>query len=423
MDQNYAARVIKGFYKGNPYPDEFKNYDEETYVTIDFLNLDQESIVAVRRFAKSPGGVAPSGITNMASNIFWAIDKAPASANFEAQVIYEYNLFGGVSDPNSLRLLRRESRNQPWVVVTTEINLDKKTLSANVSNSFSEWTIGSISSANTLVPQAPGLVSNPVPNNGETQVPQYREFTWSPATAARTYDFYLWKSTDPVPSSPTTGGLKEPRVQNYSPMSYNTTYNWKVIARNIVGTTSGPTWSFTTQSISDLIVDKITLPPSSFSGNEIDVQWIVKNIGNSISNTAHWYDGVYLSVDAILDTRSDTRLGIYDNMNPLNPGESYVNSKVVKLPEGIFGQFYIIIVADIYGNVPETNETNNTSYNSFNITLTPPPDLQVISMQIPDATFSGQNIDLTYTVKNTGSNSTQTPNWYDAVYIYSGFNF
>ncbi len=417
VDQNYAARVVKGFYKGNPYPYEFKNYNEETYVTIDYLNLDKESIVAVRRFAKSPGGSVPGVITNMASNIFWAIDKAPASVNFDAQVIFEYNLFGGISDPSSLRLLRRESRNQPWVVVTTEINLDQKTLSANVSNNFSEWTIGSISSANTLVPQAPGIVSNPIPNNGATQVQQYREFTWSSATAARTYDFYLWKSTDPVPSTPTSANLKEPRAENYSPMLYNTTYNWKVVAKNIVGNTSGPTWSFTTQSISDLIVNEIILPPTGFSGNEIDIQWIVKNIGNSITNTAHWYDGIYLSEDAILDTRSDTRLGIFENMNPLNPGESYVNSKVAKLPEGIFGQHYIIIVADIYGSIPETNETNNTSNKIFNVTLTPPPDLQVISMQIPDAAFSGQNIDLTYTVKNTGNNSTQTPIWYDAVYI------
>src|SRR2546422_9732759 len=179
----------------------------------------------------------------------------------------EYNLFGGVTDPTALRLLRREGAGQPWTAVPTELDLDNQTISGNGIDSLSEWTIGSTSSANTLVGKSPGIAASPNPLNGDSQVARNRELSWSPPPATRRYDIYLWKSTDTIPSTPTATNLRAPRYQP-AVLSYSTTYHWRVVAKNLAGTTSGPTWSFTTESVADLVVSQVELPPTSYRSEE-----------------------------------------------------------------------------------------------------------------------------------------------------------
>ncbi len=416
IDTDWAVGISQGFSDGNPYVHEFYFDTMKTFVAIDYLTLSQTSITGVARFAKSPGGSLPSGIVTMASSIYWSINTIPASANFTAKVIFEYNLFGGITDPSSLRLLRRDTHIDPWVTVPTEINIDNGTISALVENDFSEWTFGSVSSENTFIPESPGIAGNPFPANSATEININTEISWSTVGTARTYDIFFWKATDTEPSIPTASNITTPRYKNYS-LEYGTTYNWYVVARNIAGSSTSPTWSFTTLNVADLIVSQIDLPPAAYSGKSMDIKWVVTNTGLSGTNPSQWYDIIYLSLDSTFNRREDERLENIQNMNHLNPGESYTNTASVQLPNGIFGQYHIIIITDVSDQVPESIDTNNTFIKPFTVTLTPPPDLQVSSLIVPDNAFSGQAIDVTFKVKNYGLNSTDVSRWYDAVYL------
>src|SRR5262249_28733722 len=54
---------------------------------------------------------------------------------------------------------------------------------------------------------------------------------------------------------------------------------------------------------------------------------------------------------------------------------------------------------------------------AFQVQLLPPPDLEVASVQAPTEAFSGQPLNLSWTVNNVGTGPTQTKNagWFDEV--------
>ena len=417
FDTDWSANIAEIFYAGNPYIHNFIYGGLKTYVKIDYLTLDRTSLTGVTHFTKSPGGAIPEGIATMVSNMFWSINTIPSNANFSAKVIFEYNLFGGITNPSSLRLLRRSTRTDPWVVVPTDVNVDEGTLSAIVQNDFSEWTFGSVSAENTLVPESPGVVGNPSPAHLATEININTELSWTPSSAARTYDIYFWKASDTPPSTPTGSDLTSNRYRNNYYLEYGTTYNWYVIAKNLAGSSTSQVWSFTTLNVADIIVDQVILPPDAYSGKSMEIKWVIKNNGISLTNPSQWYDNIYLSLDSTFNTREDIMLASVLNVNSLNPGESYINTATVKLPNGIFGQYYIFIIADYGNNVPENNNDNNTFIKEFTVTLTPPPDLQVSSFLVPENAFSGSTINVTFQVRNYGTNATDVSRWYDAIYL------
>ncbi|MEZ4804768.1 MAG: CARDB domain-containing protein [Bacteroidia bacterium] len=107
------------------------------------------------------------------------------------------------------------------------------------------------------------------------------------------------------------------------------------------------------------------------------------------------------------------------NLASLNPNQSYTNSLNVNLPEGIASQYYILVRTDAYTQVLESNEGNNISSDSAGtvVNLTPPPDLFVTSIIKPGTAFSGQTINVQFTVKNQGSGGTRSSKWWDFVYL------
>src|SRR3569832_356426 len=83
--------------------------------------------------------------------------------------------------------------------------------------------------------------------------------------------------------------------------------------------------------------------------------------GSSQFNTL-WFDRFFLSTDAALST-DDTFIGESarpDNFT-LGAGASYTASASIHVPSVAPGSYYVILLADGYGNrVPESDETNNT---------------------------------------------------------------
>ncbi|HLB00646.1 MAG TPA: CARDB domain-containing protein, partial [Bacteroidota bacterium] len=416
VDPGYAVVLNSGFSPGDPSVYNFTVDTIRTFFSIDFASLDRNAIVAVRRYGSTPGGSLPGGIVTMAP-LYWGIASAPAAAVFNGKTIFAYNFFGGVSDPSTLRLLRRTDNGQPWAVVPTLVDQDQRTLEAVGISGFSEWTIGSTNPANSLVPAIPGLVSNPNPPDSSSGVAGFPTLFWNPAQGAYNYDLYLWPAAEAMPGTPTISNLIETQYQPYPALAYGVQYNWLVVAKNITGSTQGPVWTFSTQQVADLVVTDVQVPPGAFSGQAAEITWTVTNNGATGTTAPAWQDRIYFSTDSILTTITDPVLGTAPNMSALGPGESYTNHGTFIIPNGTFGVYRIIVVSDLFDSQPESNGGNNIFIRDLTVSLTPPPDLQVDVVSVPALGFSGQTVALQYTVKNHGTNPTTSSLWDDIVYL------
>ena len=170
--------------------------------------------------------------------------------------------------------------------------------------------------------------------------------------------------------------------------------------------------------VPNLIVTSVTPPTEAFSGQETVVQWQVKNTGIGATSAPQWYDSVYLSTDRTLD-QFDIFLGQATNPSYLAVGDSYANSLTVRLPRGIDSNYYYLVKTDAFSQVFEADreDDNITVSEITRVRLTPPPDLQVTSVNAPLQAFSGQSMSLSWTVTNEGPGRTLESTWHDQIYM------
>ncbi len=114
----------------------------------------------------------------------------------------------------------------------------------------------------------------------------------------------------------------------------------------------------------------------------------------------------------------------FDNPSYLDVGQSYQQTVDVTLPITAQGTWYVYVVPDGTGAhhafaMPELSRTDKIDMSAgFDVTLTPPPELDVTSVQASAEDFSGQPMALSWTVANIGSGPTQPGvSWTDAVYM------
>ncbi len=102
-------------------------------------------------------------------------------------------------------------------------------------------TPSSTTPSSTTPPPVSTKPANPKPIKGAASVSTGQTLSWSPVTAASSYDVYLGTTQWPARVSTVTAA-------SYSPgkLSSHTTYYWKVVARKGTGTTASPIWYFVT---------------------------------------------------------------------------------------------------------------------------------------------------------------------------------
>ncbi len=174
----------------------------------------------------------------------------------------------------------------------------------------------------------------------------------------------------------------------------------------------------------DLVVDSATASASAGAvGQSVEVTWAVRNAGEDAA-LADWYDTVYFSTDATLDS-SDVNLGQFyaGAETPLDLGEAYSRTQAFTLPSTLTaGAGFLIVRTDGYyysyyegdtGSQAETNEANNTRAIPFTVGV---PDLTVAVADWPAELTAGQSADFSWTVSN--SSAVAAPgDRYDAVYL------
>lgn len=193
--------------------------------------------------------------------------------------------------------------------------------------------------------------------------------------------------------------------------------------------TGGPDSTYIRPYPLDITVSAaVTQADTVMSGQTIAFNYTVNNVGPVVTTAGIWFDALYLSADTNLNTASDLFIGKWQHFGPLPAGSSGNIDKSINIPNGISGDYYLIVLTDMSNTNNDIVFTNNNrvlrNANGqkvlLHINLSPQPDLTVQSFSAPGQVFSGQQFKVYFTVKNNGVGQTQG-HWIDKVYLSQDF--
>jgi uncharacterized repeat protein (TIGR01451 family) len=156
----------------------------------------------------------------------------------------------------------------------------------------------------------------------------------------------------------------------------------------------------------DLTPTALTAPLAASTQQSIEVSWTVKNQGTSRAEGG-WYDSFYLSVNDVWDDQ-DQHLGDYWWGDPLALDASYSQTEVVGIPGVPAGEYHLILRTNQAQYLFELDTANNERAVPLTIIT---PDLTPTALTAPALASAGQQIELSWTVKNEGPGDAR-PEWY-----------
>ncbi|MEI6783111.1 MAG: CARDB domain-containing protein, partial [Verrucomicrobiota bacterium] len=171
----------------------------------------------------------------------------------------------------------------------------------------------------------------------------------------------------------------------------------------------------------DLVVSQVVAPTNSvYGGQQISVRWIVCNIGQAFTDAPQWHDHVRLYSDPNRTTLVKD-FGEFVNPSYLGTNECYDQTAALVLPVGISGSHYLVVETDSRNEVFESNEANNRGQvsNPIPVIYVAPPFLHVSSVTVapapPTTVWGGDQLTVTWTVKNTGGTPMVNRSWDHAI--------
>lgn len=193
-----------------------------------------------------------------------------------------------------------------------------------------------------------GLFGNLSPLDGAVLESTDVTLTWNKIANA-TFDVYLWNAQNAVPATPVATDIRELRYVSSRFCTHGNTYKWFVKAHNDCQEITSDTLSFSIESLPNLHI--YSLDCSEVVGDGIiRVQYKVKNDGHGSTGTTRWNDYIWLVPDVYEGTSGNGSklLKVVENIKALAPGESYDASVEVKLPEHTYGNYFLLVAADMY---------------------------------------------------------------------------
>lgn len=175
-------------------------------------------------------------------------------------------------------------------------------------------------------------------------------------------------------------------------------------------------------NLPDLVIDSINLPVATIqAGSTMQIEWTGRNQGSSMpANIPGWVDRVYLSADLSIGN-NDWQIGSSTTQLPLAAGQTYQKQLNVNVGNVPAGNYYILVVADFSDHVfegPRDSQPETNNRNSVAVAVTSPGiDLQAVVNEVTTPTYSGQPVNVRWTVTNHGSSETLTGTWTDYIIL------
>jgi T5SS/PEP-CTERM-associated repeat protein len=159
----------------------------------------------------------------------------------------------------------------------------------------------------TMPTNPPAKASNPSPPNSATGVSILPTLTWTKGSGASSHDVYFGTT------SPGTFRGNQVAI-TYSPgvLNSNTLYYWRIDEKNVVGTTTGDVWSFTTVADSNY-----TLLGKVMCGYQ---GWFNCPSDGTSRGWIHW------STSTSSFTTSTLKVDMWPDMNDMETGEKFLAS-------------------------------------------------------------------------------------------------
>ncbi|MDF2191999.1 CARDB domain-containing protein [Paraflavitalea sp. CAU 1676] len=364
-----------------------------------FPDVFKDALVCVA--AKSPGSIQGDNNACLGFTATYRVEPV-------AGAIYNWTVEGG-----TLQFTDNEA-------TVTWKSVGKHLLSVSYATGCGEAGPVSTLEVNVISNPLNGSITKMLPSDGNNKVSFPLTFSWFPVEKASSYDIYVWPATGTQPEDPLFTGITSINftVYSHNKLEYGKTYKWRLVARGDCSMLESPVQTFQLRYLPDLVVRNIQVPPTGWSGQEMTVSWQVNNTGEGATLDQVWFDKVYLSLDQVLD---DQDISVASKQTPvaLNNGGSYTNSATFNVPNGLNNRYYVIVETNEYENVPEKDLTNNTGVGlaAATIQLTPPPDLQVSKVVPPNNAFSGQKVEVSWTVVNAGNGIATGAGWHDLVWL------
>jgi hypothetical protein len=272
---------------------------------------------------------------------------------------------------------------------------------------------------------SPGPVSNMTPEDGTLNVSLTPTLNWINGENTSDVDLFFWPANEDQPT--------EPIISNYTGMQItltrdktepNTEYKWQIISNHyLCNNTTGPVQSFFTRDLPNLQVSNLQVESNGYTGEPVQISFMVTNTGNATTGSISWKDAVFLSSGTELSLDDDVLLGVKSNPKFLLPGESYTQNMELTIPPENLGNYHIIVatnfncqkkfigasqvnyVIQCSNPLEESTLDDNflVSETSIAFTLPPLPDLTIENFAAPDIAFAGDTINITYTVANAGN--------------------
>lgn len=211
----------------------------------------------------------------------------------------------------------------------------------------------------------------------------------------------------------------------------NAIYEHTDEANNVIG--SNPISVSAPSSVDFDALNATPLPDTLWSGQQINLQWSVQNIGSTTELWEYplWYDGVYLCEDSIWHPHYEDFIKDFTQQGPIGNGVIYEHDQTFKIPNDKSGDFYFFVVADHTNLTNDGADSNNVQkirpsshptgqFKPIHIKLSPSPNLTITSFNASSDGISGQPIQVIYTVKNTGTGMA-SGGWSDKVYLSTNF--
>jgi subtilase family serine protease len=169
----------------------------------------------------------------------------------------------------------------------------------------------------------------------------------------------------------------------------------------------------------DLVITNITAPATANSGGTLTVSYEITNQGDGPTlATSVWHDAVTLVTVPVVGYGYNFEYVGHSRI--VAPGESYIVTRTFDIPIDLQGTYYVQVRGDSGWDISEIDDDNNNTVRDVAtvITLSPSPDLITPLVSVPTEVVAGQDLDVSWTVRNDGSGATEAgKEWNDAIFL------
>ncbi len=169
----------------------------------------------------------------------------------------------------------------------------------------------------------------------------------------------------------------------------------------------------------DLRVAIPSTPAAVLAGHPLTINYQVTNAGAGSASNLSWTDSYYLSPTPGYDPGTAITLGHATHNGSLAAGAGYANSVVETVPNGVNGNFYLVVVADSDNLIFEIDPAGKTGVSTGLIQVSSKPADLAVTANGPASGSAGGSVLLSWKVTNQGTGDTVATTWYDYVYAES----